>query len=56
MLFEKPNLKRPVSFDLVGMLCIVVITTAYATYGVCVISGVVNGYDPNAQVKALGHL
>jgi hypothetical protein len=53
VLFEKPNLKRPVSLDLVGMVCIVVITTAYATYGACVISGVVNGYDSNAKITVL---
>lgn len=53
MIFEKPNIKRPVSLDLVGMLCVVVITTAYVTYGACVISGVVNGYDSNAKITAL---
>lgn len=53
MLFEKPNLKRPVSLDLVGMVCIVVITTAYVTYGACVIFGVVSGYDSSAQITFL---
>lgn len=53
MLFEKPNLKRPISLDLVGMVCIVVITTAYLTYGACVIFGVVNGYDSDAQITFL---
>lgn len=53
MLFEKPNLKRPVSLDLVGMACIFVITTAYATYGACVISGVMNGYDSSVKITVL---
>lgn len=53
MLFEKPNLKRPISLDLVGLICIVVITTAYVTYGACVISGIVNGYDSGAQITFL---
>lgn len=53
MLFEKPNLKRPISLDLVGMVCIVVITTAYVTYGACVIFGVVSGYDSSAQITFL---
>jgi predicted HAD superfamily Cof-like phosphohydrolase len=53
VLFEKPNLKRPISLDLVGMICIVVITTAYVTYGACVIYGVVNGYDSGAQITFL---
>lgn len=50
MLFEKTNLKKLVSLDLVGMVLIVVIITAYLTYGACVILGVVNGYDPNAKI------
>ncbi len=53
MLFEKPNLKRPISLDLVGMVCIVVITTAYVTYGACVIFGVVSGYDSSAKITFL---
>ena len=53
MLFEKPNLKRLISLDLVGMVFIVVITTAYATYGTCVIFGVVNGYDSGAKITFL---
>ncbi|WHI48164.1 hypothetical protein [Microbulbifer sp. VAAF005] len=53
MLFEKPNLKRPISLDLVGMICIVVIITAYVTYGACVIYGIVNGYDSGAQITFL---
>lgn len=53
MLFEKPNLKRPISLDLAGMVCIVVIITAYVTYGVCVIFGVVSGYDSGTQITFL---
>ncbi|MBV1929592.1 MAG: hypothetical protein KUG81_08800 [Gammaproteobacteria bacterium] len=53
MLFKKPNLKRPVSLDLVGIVCIAVITTAYITYGVCVISGVVSGYDFSEKITFL---
>lgn len=53
MLFEKPNLKRPISLDLVGMVCVVVIATAYITYGACVISGVVSGYDSSSKITFL---
>lgn len=53
MLFEKPNLKKPVSLDLVGIICVVVITTAYATYGACVIFGVVSEYNSSAEMTFL---
>lgn len=53
MLFEKPNLKMPISLDLVGMVSIVVIITAHATYGACVIFGVVRGYDSSAKITFL---
>lgn len=53
MLFEKPNLKRPISLDLVGATCVVVIITAYITYGACVISGVVGGYDSSTKITLL---
>lgn len=53
MLHEKPNLKDPVSFDLIGIVCLVVITTAYVTYGTCVIFGVVSGYETNVRITFL---
>lgn len=53
MLFEKPNLKRPISLDLVGLVCVVVIATAYITYGACVVSGVVSGYDSSSKITFL---
>lgn len=53
MLFEKPNLKRSISLDLVGIISIVVIVTVCATYCACVISGIVGGYDPAAKITVL---
>ncbi|MGP1720654.1 hypothetical protein [Shewanella frigidimarina] len=53
MLFEKPNLKRLISLDLVGVVCIVVIVTAYITYGAIVISGVVNGNGSSSKITFL---
>jgi hypothetical protein len=53
VLFEKPNLKRPVSLDLVGLVCVVVIVTAYITYGVVVISGVLNGNGSSPKITFL---
>lgn len=53
MLFEKPNLKRPISLDLLGVVCVVVIMTAYITYGACVISGVIAGYDSSTKITLL---
>lgn len=53
MLFEKPNLKRPISLDQVGLVCIVVIVTAYITYGTIVILGVVNGNDSSSRITFL---
>lgn len=53
MLFEKPNLKRPISLDLVGLVCVVVIVTSYITYGVIVISGVVNGNGSSSKITFL---
>jgi hypothetical protein len=53
MLFEKPNLKKLISLDCIGMICIIVITTAFITYGVCVISGVVNWDDSSSKITFL---
>lgn len=53
MLFEKPNLKRAISLDLLGVVCVVVIMTAYITYGACVISGVIAGYDSSTKITLL---
>lgn len=53
MLFEKSNLKKPISLDLVGLIGVVVIATAYITYGVCVISGVVSGYESSSKITFL---
>lgn len=53
MLFEKQNLKRPISLDLVGLVCVVMLTTAYITYGACVISGVVSGYESSTKITFL---
>lgn len=50
MIFEKPNLKRLISLDLVGVVCIVVIVTAYITYGAIVISGVVNENGSSSKI------
>lgn len=53
MLFEKQNLKRPVSLDLVWLVFLVVIITAYITYGACLISEVVSGYESGAKITFL---
>jgi hypothetical protein len=50
VIFEKPNLKRLISLDLVGVVCIVVIVTAYITYGAIVISGVVNENGSSSKI------
>lgn len=41
------------SLDSVGLVCVIVIATAYITYGACVISGVVNGYDTSSKITFL---
>ncbi|WP_027694919.1 hypothetical protein [Vibrio litoralis] len=53
MLFEKPNLKRPISLDLVGLVCVVVIVTAYITYGAIVISEIVNVNGSSSKITIL---
>ena len=50
MLFEKPRLNKPISLDFICFLLIVVIATAYITYGFCVINGLVGNYDNNYKV------
>ena len=53
MLFEKPNLRRPISLDLAGCILLVVIITAYVTYGICVVYGVVGSFDNNHKITLL---
>lgn len=53
MLFEKPRLNKPISLDFICFLLSVVIATAYITYGVCVINGLVGNYDNNYKFTFL---
>jgi len=53
VLFEKPNIKRPISLDAVCFLLVVVITTAYITYGVCVVYGLVGNFDSSYKITLL---
>lgn len=53
MLFEKPNLRRPISLDLIGCIFLVVILTAYITYGACVVYGVIGSFDSNHKITFL---
>ncbi len=53
LLFEKPNLKRPVSLDLVALILIIMIITAYLTYGACVVWGIMSGYDSGSKITLL---
>ncbi|USV58649.1 hypothetical protein [Aeromonas encheleia] len=47
MLFEKLSLNKPISLDSICLLLIIVIATAYITYGACMINGLVGNYDSN---------
>jgi hypothetical protein len=53
MLFEKPKLNRPISLDFIGCMLLVVIVTAYFTYGVCVIYGVIGSFDNSHKITFL---
>lgn len=53
LLFEKPNLKRLVSLDLVAIILSIIILTAALTYGACVILGIVSGYDSGSKITFL---
>ncbi|MGN5137633.1 hypothetical protein ACTG15_05410 [Aeromonas sp. 164P] len=53
MLFEKPNIKRPISLDTVCLFLVVVIATAYITYGVCVVYGLVGTFDSSYKITFL---
>ncbi|MFM5181693.1 hypothetical protein ACEUAY_19230 [Aeromonas veronii] len=53
MLFEKPNIKRPISLDAVCLFLVVVIATAYITYGVCVVYGLVGTFDSSYKITFL---
>lgn len=53
MLFEKPNIKRPISLDAVCLLLVIIIATAYITYGVCVVYGLVGNFDSSYKITLL---
>jgi len=50
VLFEKSNLKKNISLDLLGCIFIIVIVTAYVTYGVC---GGIGSYDSSEKITFL---
>lgn len=50
MLFEKPNFKRPISLDLIGALFLLVILTAFLTYGACVISDILRRDNTHTEI------
>lgn len=51
MLFEKPNFQKPISLDVIGVLFLIVIFTAFLTYGACVISGIPRSSDANNAIS-----
>jgi len=53
VLFEKPNIKIPISLDAVCLLLVIIIATAYITYGVCVVYGLVGNFDSSYKITLL---
>jgi len=53
VVFEKKNSKNIFSLDLLGILIVVIVFTAYITYGICKIYGVLDSGNTKDQVTVL---
>jgi hypothetical protein len=53
VIFEKPSLKLPISLDVIGYLTLTVLISAFVTYGFCVFSGIVGGFDSVGKITIL---